>query len=118
MNRKLNQFFFRVLCKNMSTSVEKKNYILKYGYVKDILEKRQPFRNEHLNLIQKHLDDGIITAAGPTVPPEKAYFLFSLTNKDTVEKFVSNDPYYKNELVTNVEIEEWSVVVGSIKSRL
>ncbi|KAL7528652.1 hypothetical protein ACHAWF_002651, partial [Thalassiosira exigua] len=39
--------------------------------------------------------------------------LFVFTTKDAAEKFVAEDPYVSNGIVTGHSIAEWSVVVGS-----
>ena len=42
---------------------------------------------------------------------QKALFVF--TRKESAEKFVKEDPYVSNGIVTGHSISEWSVVVGS-----
>ena len=39
--------------------------------------------------------------------------LFIFNTKEAAEKFVAEDPYVSNGIVTNHSILEWSVVVGS-----
>lgn len=51
--------------------------ILKYDYVEGILEKRGPFREEHLGAAQAKLQEGkLVMAGGFGSPPEGGLFIF------------------------------------------
>jgi len=52
-----------------SNSNNSKKFILEYQYVSDILEKRVPYRSEHLALAEDLEKQGKIIAAGPFTPP-------------------------------------------------
>ena len=95
-----------------------KSYLLEYDYVEGILEKRTPHRPEHVQLLQDLTDNNILVAAGPAAPPTKSFFYFTNTSKDIVEKFIKDDPYVKNDLVTKSVIHEWGIVIGTQLSKL
>ncbi|TMW62083.1 hypothetical protein Poli38472_009576 [Pythium oligandrum] len=97
----------------MATSAgDKKFYILRYDYVSDILEKRTPFRAEHLQNAVDLKAQGKILMGGALVDPvDTGLFIFSTDNKAEIEEFVANDPYVKNNLVTAHSIREWAVAV-------
>jgi uncharacterized protein len=82
--------------------------------VPDILEKRTPYRPDHIKLAQGLQEKGVIVAGGAFNPPTGAVFIFSAENKDVVEGFVKKDPYVSAGLVTKYEIKEWTVVIGSV----
>ena len=103
---------------SLSAAEKKKDFILRYGYIADILEKRTPYRGGHIKLLESLQQNGIVIAAGPTSPPKNAFFIFKQTTRDVVEKFIADDPYIKHSLVTDYEINEWNVVVGSLQSKL
>lgn len=44
-------------------------YILSYDYIPDVLEKRGPYRDGHLNLAKSMVADGTCISGGPTLPP-------------------------------------------------
>ena len=44
-------------------------YVLVYDYVPDILERRAPHRDAHLDLVRRLHDEGIIVMAGATGDP-------------------------------------------------
>ena len=90
------------------------NYLLKYNYIPDVLEKRTPYREEHLNLAKEMINDDKCSSGGPTgdvgmTVPSGALFIFS--SLDAAKEFVEKDPYVKNGIVTGYSIEEWNVVV-------
>lgn len=95
-----------------TSSSDKKMYILRYEYTSDILEKRDPFRPQHLQNAMKKKKEGSLIMGGALLDPvDSAIFVFSTSNKQEIEAFVANDPYVQNHLVTSHSIREWMVVV-------
>lgn len=85
--------------------------LLHYRYVPDIVERRDPHREGHLDLIKRWKDDGRLVLAGPVGdPPHGAAFAFALEDRAQVEAFVDADPYVAAGLVSNWRIEPWKVV--------
>lgn len=83
--------------------------MLFYEYVGDILERREPFRAEHLSGIRAAKDDGRILLAGPLGdPPHGAAIVFA--DQATAEAFAQADPYVTNGLVTSWRVEPWTLV--------
>ena len=90
-------------------------YVLKYDYIPDVLEKRGPYREGHLGLAKKLIEEGTCVSGGPCGPPGMeiptgAYFIF--TTEDAANLFVKEDPYVSNGIVTGHTIEEWNIVVS------
>jgi uncharacterized protein YciI len=54
----------------------------------------------------------MILAGAFSDPPDKALLIFKVDDKSIVQKFVDNDPYVKNGLITKREIRPWTVVIG------
>ena len=106
---------FRLGSSSATPEILEKTYLLEYSYVSDILEKRTPYRPDHLKLAEGLEKEGIIIAGGATgSPPSGALFILSAAGPEVVEAFVKSDPYHKNGLVTNYNIKLWTVVVGSV----
>jgi uncharacterized protein YciI len=99
--------------RSMSSAAEdKKIYLLRYEYVSNILDQRGPFRAEHLQNALDLKAEGKILMGGALVDPvDTGLFVFSTNDKLEIERFVQNDPYVKNKLVTNYSIREWMVAV-------
>uniref|UniRef100_K3X2K9 YCII-related domain-containing protein n=1 Tax=Globisporangium ultimum (strain ATCC 200006 / CBS 805.95 / DAOM BR144) TaxID=431595 RepID=K3X2K9_GLOUD len=95
-----------------ASSSDKKFYILQYQYTPDILEKRDPFRSEHLARAKALKVEGKLLMAGAFVDPtDAAVFIFSTADKRDINEFVQNDPYVQNNLVVAHTIREWNVAV-------
>lgn len=87
-------------------------FILIYETVDNYVEKRKPYRSEHLAMLTTHLDSNHIVLGGAVNdPPDKAYIIWNVDSKEIVEDFVKNDPYVKNGLVSKYEIRSWNVVI-------
>jgi uncharacterized protein len=86
-----------------------RRHILLYEYVDDILERREPFRAEHLRAIRAGKEEGRILMAGPLGdPPHGGAIVFR--DETQAEAFAQADPYVTNGLVTGWRIELWTLV--------
>ena len=86
-------------------------YLLFYDYVEDILERRAPHREAHLERVREWNEDGRIVMAGAVGdPPHGALFVFDVEDATAVEEFAGGDPYASAGLITARRIEPWTVV--------
>ena len=96
-----------------STSIQAKLYAVRYEYVVDALEKRKPYRQDHLSLINKESEKGNVILAGATGnPPTGGLLIFRNLSSDEIEKVIKKDPYVVNGVVTKYTIEPYLAVVG------
>jgi uncharacterized protein YciI len=86
-------------------------YALFYDTVDDFVERRQPFRQEHLAVAEKAHRDGRLLLAG-ALKPAGALLVFRETSAAAVERFAMADPYVRHGLVTAWHVQEWTVVIG------
>jgi len=90
-----------------------KYFALFYDVVDNFADKRMPFREPHLKLINEAHQRGEIVMAGPLGDPlEQAMIIFRAADASTPENFARNDPYVKQGLVKNWRVKPWNVVVG------
>ncbi len=90
------------------------HYILFYDFVDNMLERRVPHREAHLNYLQQAEDKGVLVLAGAfTNPVDGSALVFNASTKEEVEEFAKKDPYVLNGLITNWRVREWTVVVGT-----
>lgn len=89
------------------------HFALYYEYVPDVLEKRTPFRADHLALAREYHAGGKLLLAGAFDPPSDGLFVFKVDSAADVEAFVARDPYVKNGVVTRHRIRPWNVVIGA-----
>jgi len=77
--------------------------------VPDILERRGPYREEHLAKIASAKDDGRIVMAGPIGdPPNGGLIVFN--SREAADEFARADPYVDAGLVMEWRIEPWKLV--------
>ena len=89
------------------------HYILFYDVVDNYLEKRSPFRAEHIDLARKALARGELILAGDLADPaDGAILIFSGAHPGAAEEFAKNDNYVKNGLIKNWRVRKWTTVVG------
>jgi uncharacterized protein YciI len=85
------------------------HHVLIYSYVPDVLERRVPYREEHLAKIGAAKEDGRIVMAGPIGdPPNGGLLVFS--THEAAEEFVRADPYVEGGVVTEWRVEPWTLV--------
>ncbi|MEP6697302.1 MAG: YciI-like protein [Pseudonocardiales bacterium] len=86
---------------------------LLYDLVDDYLERRPAFRDEHLSLAAAAHQRGELTLAGAFAEPsDTALLVWATDDPAIVERFVHQDPYVTNGLVSKWTIRRWNVVVG------
>lgn len=88
-------------------------YILFYKTVDNYVERRKPFRDEHLKLAMEAYNNGSIVMAGALADPaDEAVLVFKGDSPAIAEAFAKNDPYVKNGLIKEWKVRPWSVVIG------
>jgi len=102
-------------------------FALFYDTVEDFVERRKPFRQQHLAQIDAAYADHRLVLAGALEPmperssgaardatqkPAGALLVFHADDAAEVERFARNDPYVTSGLVTRWRVHGWAVVVG------
>lgn len=86
-------------------------YIVRYDYVEDVVAKRAPHREAHLERITSERSAGRLFVAGAVGdPPWGAVLGFAGVTREYLEDWVKGDPYVKAGLVTSHSIEPWKLV--------
>lgn len=89
-------------------------YLLFYDYPTDVVEKRAPYREDHLRLAREWVERGALVLGGAvTDPMDGAVIVFNVADRAMVEEFVAKDPYVANGVATAWRIRPWTVVVGA-----
>lgn len=89
-------------------------YVLFYKTVDNYIEKRAPFREEHLKLANAARGNGTLIMAGALADPaDEALLVFKAKSPQVAEDFAKNDPYVKNGLITEWKVRAWTVVVNT-----
>ena len=77
------------------------------SYCENALEKRTPYREDHLAGLTKQKESGVLVTLGPTKDNTKVFGIYEAENEATVKNLVEGDPYWKNGIWTEYEIKEW-----------
>jgi uncharacterized protein YciI len=104
------------------SEIPSKPWIVSYQYVHDILEKRGPYREQHLYYAKDiyqclyggpnteyHHDDPAAANTANNLSPTGALFIFPTFEQ--ANEFVQKDPYVINQLVTKYCLSEWNIVI-------
>lgn len=82
-------------------------YVLWGTYCEDVLEKRAPYRQAHLDGLAKQKEAGVLLMIGPTKDLTKVFGLYDAQDEATVRQLIESDPYWQNGIWTAYEIKEW-----------
>jgi uncharacterized protein YciI len=82
-------------------------FVLWGTYCADALERRTPFRDEHLAGLQRQKEDGVLLTLGPTADTSHVFGLYEAEDRETVESLVKGDVYWRQGIWTAVEIYPW-----------
>jgi hypothetical protein len=88
------------------------HHALFYDYVENAVERRAPYREDHLAWARRWKEDGRIVMAGALdEPPHGALFVFVVDDPAQIDEFVAGDPYVRGGIVTGHRVVSWNVVI-------
>ena len=82
-------------------------FVLWGTYCADALEKRAPYRDEHLARLQSLKEQGTLVTLGPTEGSTHVFGIFEASSIDVVRKLVEGDIYWKQGIWTALEVYPW-----------
>jgi uncharacterized protein YciI len=82
-------------------------FVLWGTYCPDALERRTPFREEHLAGLRRQKEEGVLVTLGPTEGSTHVFGIYEAASREAVEALVKNDVYWRNGIWTAVEIYPW-----------
>jgi uncharacterized protein YciI len=89
-----------------------KYFALFYDVVDGFVDKRMPYREEHLRLVREaHARGEIVIAGALGDPPAGALLVFRAVSSAVAEEFAGRDPYVRQGLVALWKVKPWAVVV-------
>ena len=90
------------------------HYLLMYDVVEDYVERRAPFRREHIALAREAVARGELVLGGALAQPaDGVVLLFRGDSPAAAEAFAKSDPYVRAGIVTRWRVREWTTVVGN-----
>lgn len=82
-------------------------FVLWGTYCDNALEKRTPYRQEHLAGLQRQKEAGLLITLGPTENSSHVFGIYEAESLQTVDDLVQNDVYWRQGIWTAVEIYPW-----------
>lgn len=80
------------------------------SYCKDVVERRAPYRQAHLDYLQQLRESGQLLTIGPTQDLKKVFAVYTAVGETDARQLVEGDPYWQNGIWTEYEIYEWHQV--------
>lgn len=77
------------------------------SYCENVLEKRAPYRQAHLDGLAKQKAEGVLITLGPTKDTTQVFGIYEAQDEATVRQLVENDPYWQNGIWTEYTVKEW-----------
>ena len=82
-------------------------FVLWGTYCADALEKRAPYRDEHLARLQSLKEHETLVTLGPTEGSTHVFGIFEADSIDVVRRLVEDDIYWKQGIWTALEVYPW-----------
>ena len=82
-------------------------FVLWGTYCPDALERRGPYRQEHLEGLRRQKDAGTLITLGPTEQSTHVFGIYEADSRDAVESLIRNDVYWREGIWTAYEIHPW-----------
>lgn len=82
-------------------------FVLWGTYCANALEKRTPFREQHLAELKQLKDQGVLLTLGPTEGSTHVFGLFEAENCEDVEAPLKSNIYWREGIWTALEVYPW-----------
>ena len=83
-------------------------FVLWGTYCKNAIEKRSPFREDHLNRLSDLKKKGTLITLGPTKCSRYVFGIFEATSLEVVKALIKEDIYWREGIWTSFEVYEWT----------
>jgi uncharacterized protein YciI len=82
-------------------------FVLWGTYCDNAIERRTPFREEHLAGLRRQKEEGILVTLGPTEGSTHVFGIYEAESLEQVETLVKGDVYWRNGIWTAVDVYPW-----------
>ena len=82
-------------------------YVLWGSYADDVLEKRAPHRQAHLDGLAQQKEAGVLVTIGPTKDLTKVFGIYEAESEAIVRELIEADPYWQSGVWTEYDVKEW-----------
>ena len=82
-------------------------FVLWGTYCENALEKRSPFREEHLTRLKSLQDEGRLVTLGPTQDSTYVFGVFEGEDVEEIRELLEQDVYWREQIWTSLEVHPW-----------
>jgi uncharacterized protein len=82
-------------------------YVLWGRYCDNVVERRAPYRQVHLDGLKQQKAAGILVTLGPTQDLTQVFGIYEADSEAQVCALIEADPYWVNGIWTEYQIKEW-----------
>jgi uncharacterized protein len=82
-------------------------YVVWGSYCNDVLEKRGPHRQAHLDRLTALKAEGRLVTLGPTQDLSLFFGVYEAADAAIAQQLVEDDPYWQHGIWTDYQIKEW-----------
>ena len=76
-------------------------------YCEDAINKREPFREQHLSRLKNLKDKSILVTLGPTKCTKYLFGIFNANDENELRDLIEADIYWEKGIWINYEIHQW-----------
>ena len=76
-------------------------------YCEDAINKREPFREQHLNRLSILKDRNILVTLGPTKCTKYLFGIFNANDKNQLRELIEKDIYWQKGIWISIDIFPW-----------
>ncbi|WAL62908.1 YciI family protein [Thermocoleostomius sinensis] len=82
-------------------------YVVWGRYCQDVVEKRAPHRQAHLDRLTQLKASGELVTLGPTKDLTLFFGVYDAADEAAVKQLVEADPYWQHGIWTDYQVKEW-----------
>jgi uncharacterized protein YciI len=82
-------------------------FVLWGTYCENALEKRTPFREEHLAGLRRQKEEGVLLTLGPTEASTHVFGIYEADRLEQVEAVLHSDVYWREGIWTELKVYPW-----------
>jgi len=82
-------------------------FIVFGAYCEDVIKKRKPYREEHLNRLSNLKERDILITLGPTKCSKYLFGIFNGNNENEVRDILEKDIYWEKGIWISIDIYPW-----------
>jgi hypothetical protein len=82
-------------------------YVLWGSYCDDVLARRAPYRQAHLDRLAQLKAAGSLVTLGPTKDLTRVFGIYEAEDEATVRRLIEEDPYWQHGVWTEYSVKEW-----------